>query len=163
MKVERCPTLNWKKVDIEEWLEEKDQQYDRMRNKVRLMEIVKRIKPLYNKYVVDEYAKTKNMTILWTPPYHFELNPMEPAWSSVKRYVKANNTTFELPDVKQLLIDGVRQCSAEMWKNFVEHTVEEENGLWSVDLTVDKVMDIDLMITSYTSNSDDDLGCMKLR
>lgn len=127
------------------------------------MKMVKLIKLLYNKYVVDEYTKTKNMTVLRTPPCHCELNQIEQPWSSVKRYVKANNTTFKLPDVKQLLIDGVRQYSVEMLKNIVEHTVKEGNRFWSVDLTMDNVMDGDalpgvLTITDDTSDSDDDLG-----
>lgn len=167
VKMERCPTSEWRKADIEKWLEEKGREFVRPINKLLLMDMVREMKPNYPNYVVDEFVKSKNMTVLRTPPYHCELNPIELAWSSVKRYVKTNNSTFKLPDVKKLLIDGVNQCTPEMWKNLVQHTIKEENRFWSVDLTVEDVMDDDnpqpcvLTITGDTSDSDDsdDLGC----
>ncbi|KAL4103942.1 hypothetical protein QTP88_019259 [Uroleucon formosanum] len=162
---EKCPTLGWKKEKIENWLEEKGEQRERLINKIRLMDIVKRIKPQFNTYVVNEYVKTKNMTVLRTPPYHCEFNPIELAWFSVKSYVKTNNTTFKLPDVIKLLIEGVNHCTPEMWKNFVQHVIEVEDRFWKVDLTVDDVMDDEthhvMTITSDTSDSDD-LGCETL-
>ncbi|CAI6375500.1 unnamed protein product [Macrosiphum euphorbiae] len=165
VKTEKCPTLGWRKNEIENWLEEKGEQFERPINKVRLMDIVKRIKPRYNTYVVDEYVKKNNMTVLRTPPYHCEVNPIELAWSSVKRYVKSNNTTFKLPDVRQLLTEGVNSCTPEMWKNFVQHVIKVEDRFWKVDLTTDDVMDNDnlhvMTITGDTSDSDD-LGCESL-
>ncbi|CAI6358893.1 unnamed protein product [Macrosiphum euphorbiae] len=105
------------------------------------------------------------MTVLRTPPYHCEVNPIELAWSSVKRYVKSNNTTFKLPDVRQLLTEGVNSCTPEMWKNFVQHVIKVEDRFWKVDLTTDDVMDNDnlhvMTITGDTSDSDD-LGCESL-
>lgn len=56
IKSEKCPTLGWKKEEIENWLEEKGEQFERPMNKLRLMDIVKRIKPQFNTYVVDEYV-----------------------------------------------------------------------------------------------------------
>ncbi|KAL4112080.1 hypothetical protein QTP88_015928 [Uroleucon formosanum] len=165
-KSEKCPTLGWKKGEIENWLEEKGEQFERPMNKIRLMDIVNRIKPQFNTYVVDEYVKTKNKTVLRTPPYHCEFNPIELAWSSVKRYVKTNNTTFKLPDVRKLLIEGVNHCTPEMWKNFVQHVIKVEDRFWKVDLTIDDVMDNDnlhvMTITGDTSDSDD-LGCETLK
>ncbi|CAI6364661.1 unnamed protein product [Macrosiphum euphorbiae] len=61
----------------------KGEVYEKPLNKVGLMNIVNRIKPQFNKYVIDEYVKSKNMVVLRLPPYHCELNPIELAWSSV--------------------------------------------------------------------------------
>ncbi|CAI6370692.1 unnamed protein product [Macrosiphum euphorbiae] len=58
VKSELCPTLAWKKCDIEKWLEEKGETFERPIIKPRLMEIVNRIKPQYNSYVIDEYVKS---------------------------------------------------------------------------------------------------------
>jgi len=68
----------------------------------QLLEIVKRIKPLYDKYVIDELAKQHNKKILRLPLYRCELNSIELAWSSVKNHVKMNNTVYKLRDVKIL-------------------------------------------------------------
>jgi len=77
VRTEKCPRFCWKKADIEEWLEIKGENFDRPITKLRLMEIVNRIKPKFNSYVVDEYVRLKKMTVLRTPPYHCELNPIE--------------------------------------------------------------------------------------
>lgn len=42
-----------------------------------LLEVVRRIKPIYNKYVIDEMVLQQNKTVLRLPPYHCELNPIE--------------------------------------------------------------------------------------
>jgi len=157
---ERCPTMSWKKTDIESWLEHKGETYEKPLNKVGLMNIVNRIKPQFNTYVIDEYVKTKNMVVLRLPPYHCELNPIEQAWSSVKRYIKMNNSTFKLPDVKKLVIEGVNECGPEKWKNFVSHVINQENIFWDIDFIVDEVMenlgDYAMTITGDTSYSDSD-------
>lgn len=62
-------------MDIEKWLENKGETFENPIIKIRLMEMVKRIKPLYNKYVIDEYMKSKDMIILHLAPYHCELKP----------------------------------------------------------------------------------------
>ncbi|XP_050065515.1 uncharacterized protein LOC126554479 [Aphis gossypii] len=103
-----------------------------------LIPIVNRLKPMHNKYVIDEMVKTHNKDVLRLPPYHCELNPIELAWSSVKNYVRKNNTTFKLQDVKRLLIEGVQRVDSEMWKNFIKHVVDDEDKLWNMDFIVDE-------------------------
>lgn len=81
-----------------------------------------------------------NRTVLRLPPYHCELNPIELAWSSVKNYVKMNNTSYKLPDVKKLLIEGINRVNDTMWKNFISHTRKEENKFWKLDFIGDEVL-----------------------
>ena len=40
------------------------------------------------KYAVDETTKAAGHEVVHLPPYHCELNPIELAWSQVKRYIK---------------------------------------------------------------------------
>ncbi|KAL4148802.1 hypothetical protein QTP88_002955 [Uroleucon formosanum] len=115
VKLEKFPALNWKKANIIEWLESKGEVVDKSMIIPELMRVVRRIKPMYNKYVIDEMVVLQhNKTVLRLPPYHCELNPIELAWSVVKRHVKSNNKTFKLPDVKNLLTEGVAKVDAEM-------------------------------------------------
>jgi len=58
-----------------------------------LFEQVQQIKPMYNKYVIDEMVKANNKIVLRLSPYHCELNRIELAWAAVKKYVKENNRT----------------------------------------------------------------------
>ncbi|KAL4126790.1 hypothetical protein QTP88_010999 [Uroleucon formosanum] len=163
VKTESSPTVNWKKADIEMWLEEKGEIFEKPMIKVRLMEMVKRLKPMYNKYVIDEYVNEHNKIILRLPPYHCELNPIELAWSVVKKHVRMNNTTFKLDDVQKLLHDGINQCTPGMWKNFIQHTKKEEEKFWIIDFVVEEVLEnmgsTVMTITGKTSSefsTDDD-------
>ncbi|XP_050064347.1 uncharacterized protein LOC126553236 [Aphis gossypii] len=154
VKLEKCPTSNWRKADMIQWLQGKGEVVDQTMIIPELLEVVRRIKPIYNKYVIDEMVLQQNKTVLRLPPYHCELNPIELVWSVVKRHVKANNKTFKLPDVKNLLVEGIAKVDAEMWKNFVKHTIEEENKFWTLDDTVDELTAEQNRLVMTIGNSD---------
>jgi len=88
VKKEKIPNTNSRKADIIKWLEEKGQVIDRPMVIPELLDIVKQIKPQFDKYVIDDLVETHNRRILRLPPYHCELNPIEQAWASVKDHVK---------------------------------------------------------------------------
>ncbi|KAL4126724.1 hypothetical protein QTP88_010933 [Uroleucon formosanum] len=103
MKKDPCPVISWKKADIINWLENKGEVVDHTQLKSQLLERAQVLKPQYEQYVIDELAKANNKTVVRLPPYHCELNPIELAWSSVKNYVRMNNTTYKLQDVRKLV------------------------------------------------------------
>lgn len=155
VKLDKCPTTNWRKADIVQWLEGKGEVIDQSMIIVELLEIVKRLKPLYSKYVIDEMVLQHNKVVLRLPPYHCELNPIELAWSVVKGHVKSHNKTFKLPDVKNLLIDGINKIDASMWKNFVSHTKKEEEKFWEVDFVVDELLAETQRVVMTIGDTDD--------
>lgn len=164
VKIDRAPTSNTRKADIIKWLEDKGEVINHSMVIPQLLHIVKRLKPIHNKYVIDELVKSKNHTVLRLPPYHCEqceLNPIELAWSSVQNQVRMNNTTYKLPDVKNLLIEGIKRVDAEMWKNFISHTKKEETKFYEVDNIIDEVLsaeisdDLTMTITGDTSSETD--------
>jgi len=140
VKTDKIPCTSTKKADIIKWLEEKGQVIDKPMVIPRLIEMVKKIRPMYEKYVIDEMAKEHNRTILRLPPYHCELNPIELAWSSVKHHVKINNTSYKLGDVKNLLLEGIERVNANMWKNFISHTEKIEKKFYDMDFIVDEML-----------------------
>ncbi|VVC27951.1 Ribonuclease H-like domain,Winged helix-turn-helix DNA-binding domain [Cinara cedri] len=150
VKVEKIPTSTTPKNDIIKWVEGKGEVLDQPMVIPELLEIVKRIKPLYDKYIIDELAKEYGRTILRLPPYHCELNPIEQAWSSVKNYVEQNNTTYKLADVKVLLEEGINLVNSEMWTNFIKLTKKEERKCWKVDFIIDDVLE---MLTAETTQT----------
>lgn len=160
VRLEKCPTTNWKKADIVEWLHIKGEVVNSTMVIAELLDEVDRIIPKYNKYVIDEMVKANNKIVLRLPPYHCELNPIEHAWATVKKYVRDNNKTFKLPDVKKLLIEGVDRVSPDMWKNFISHVVKEEEKAWKLDPMIDDSMTAENQpcVLTIGDNSDDEDG-----
>ncbi|KAE9522154.1 hypothetical protein AGLY_017414 [Aphis glycines] len=138
---------------------------NRSNNGQQLLERVKILKPQFNEYVIDELAKSADKTVLRLPPYHCELNPIELAWASVKNYVKMNNSTFKMNDVKKLLEEGVERVTPDMWKNYVDHIIKVEEKFWQVDYISNELLDAEvtshvLTITGDTSDSFSDSDSM---
>lgn len=157
VKIEKIPNASWKKMEIIEWLESKDIAADMTMLKAELLLSVALIKDKFNKYVIDEKTKEYNKTVLRLPPYHCELNPIEMVWSMVKGYVKSNNNTFKINDVKILLEQGIQRVTAEHWNNFVKHVIEEEKKFWKIDEIADRMIDeIPPLIINVSGKSDSD-------
>lgn len=154
VKMDKIPITSWKKRDIIKWLRKKNIEFDDTFLKLELLQLVNQHKSAYDKYVVDETAKADNKTVLRLPPYHFELNPIEFAWSQVKWYVKSNNTTFKLNDVKQLLKDGIARVTPESWQNYENHTIKEEAKFWELDNIVDDIFENVDYTCTFTGTDD---------
>ncbi|XP_026815523.1 uncharacterized protein LOC113555299 [Rhopalosiphum maidis] len=160
VKKDPIPTKSWTKNKIIQWLQDKNVEIDKTWLKIELLDKVQQFQPV-NKYVIDEEAKKYNKIVLRLPPYHCELNPIELAWSVVKNHVRQNNSTYKLSDVRQLLIDGVKKVSPEMWANFVKHTIAEENKMWDIDCISEEMLEENpstthvLTITGETTSDSD--------
>lgn len=105
-------------------------------------------------------AKDAGHTVLRLPPYHCELNPIELAWAMKKTYVKQNNTTFKIDDVRVLLNTAIERISSENRQNFIQHVKTEEDKLTEVDKNMDEIIDslepCILTINGDISDSSDD-------
>jgi len=144
VKKDPVPTNSWKKNDIIQWLESNGVVIDKPMVKFQLIAKVNAIKPRHEKFVIDEKALKTNRFVLRLPPYHCELNPIELAWSVVKNHVKQNNTSYKLMfDVQQLLYEGVQKVTADMWANFVSHTIKEEDKLYGIDFISEYMLDVE--------------------
>jgi len=126
--------------------------------KLQLLQKEREIKSKYSSYIIDNLAKDAGHTVLRLPPYHCEFNPIELAWAMVKGYVKQNNTTYKVEDVRQLLSTAIERVTPENWKNFIKHVIHEENKIWQVDDIMDEIIDglepCVLKITGDTSSNE---------
>lgn len=103
-------------------------------------------------YVVDEMAKAQGKTVLRLPPYHCELNPIELIWAQVKNWVARKNTTFKLPDVKNLFVEAIGIVTTDNWVNAIAHVKTIEQKMWEMDEVVDVQVE-PLIITASPSCS----------
>lgn len=141
---EKYPNTSWKKADILEWLISKNVVSDRPLTSLLKPELLaksRELRPQHKSYVIDNLAKDNGHTVLRLPPYHCEFNPIELAWAMVKGYVKQNNTTYKIDDVRQLLNTAIERVTSQNWKNFIKHVIEEEDRIWAADEIMDEMID----------------------
>lgn len=156
VKKEPIPTMDWTKENIIKWLVSKNCSIDdKLSLKCQLMKLVDQVSPLYDKYLIDEEALKTNKVVLHLPPYHNELNPFELAWPVVKCHLEKNNTTYKLTDVQKLLSDGVQLITPDLWANFVNQTIKEEDKLYKIDWIIDEMLDADDAVMFDTSDFSD--------
>ena len=79
------------------------------------------------KKIADKFEKNEvSIKILFLPVSRTELNPNEMVWSSVKRAVAARNINFQLNDVEELTKEHIDRVTAEQFRKFCIHVIEEE-------------------------------------
>lgn len=158
VELEKYPNSTWKKTHILEWLISKNVVFNRPMLKPELLAKVRELRPQHKSYVIDNIAKDNGHTVLRLPPYHCEFNPIELVWAMVKGYVKQNNTTYKIEDVRQTLNTAIERVTPQNWKNFIKHVIEEEDRIWNVDDIMDDMIDAlepcIMTITRETTSND---------
>lgn len=75
--LEKCPTTNYKKSEIVEWLDKKHVQYPPNLTKVELLKIANKHKPPEKIFELDQIALEHGHEVVRLPPYHCQYNPIE--------------------------------------------------------------------------------------
>ncbi|XP_063382868.1 uncharacterized protein LOC134669294 [Cydia fagiglandana] len=140
-KLEKTPILKTKKAEIQEWLRSKNIAFGPKEYKEQLLKRVRKVKKKYEKYVVDEKAKERGITVIRLPPYHCELNPIELIWAQVKGEIAAKNKTFKLKELRDLLPEALGNVTAANWKSCEDHTIKEEETMRGLDNHIDNLTD----------------------
>lgn len=78
-----------------------------MTKKPELYDIIKRHKPPFKTYVIDNKASKLGFKTVRLPPYHCHYNAIETFSSDIKSYDKERITAFELKDIENILMDTV--------------------------------------------------------
>lgn len=115
----RAPSMNSHKRDIMNWLDDKGVSYNPFMLKKDLYAKVLEIKEANKKYKIDEIVENAGHVVLRLPPYHTELNPIEPIWtiakdSIIKQYLKNKDD-----DIVQLVNEEFSKITAEDWKKSI--------------------------------------------
>ncbi|KAH7973990.1 hypothetical protein HPB49_008273 [Dermacentor silvarum] len=69
------------------------------------------------------------------------LNPIELIWSDTKRSVAFTIQVYKLKELKKLIADALSQASAQKWKNYVKHVIDEEDKMKEMDHILDEFID----------------------
>jgi len=113
--------------------------------KSALIELSKKY-PLQERYVVDDLVKKsgKDIRILFLPPAHCELNPIELVWAFVKGKIATLNTTGGPKNVLNVTLECLKLVTKELWTSCIKDAIKFEEKFWQRDRLIDKNMDEEL-------------------
>ena len=149
-RLEPVPTMSSRKQIMQDWLTARGIEFPETALKRELYTLIK-MSNFTPKHAVDEMTKAAGHEVVHLPLYHCELNPIELAWSQVKRYIKENNQLFTLKAVKELTYRA-------NWKKLVEHVERAfEDKYWHDDGLQEECIDefIDEFIISVGGSDDE--------
>lgn len=116
---------------LQEWLEHNDIPWREDMLKAELYELCSKLAPK-PEFSIDRIAAEKGHTLLRTPPYHPELQPIETCWGVVKGYVATHND-FTMAKVTRLLEEGFDKVTARTVKGIVKKVRQKEDDFWKED------------------------------
>jgi transposase len=83
-------------------------------------------------FQLDRIALEKGHTILRTPPYHPELQPIETCWAVVKGYVAMRNDCT-MASVWGLLEEGFQKVTSHTVAGIIKKVRKQEDSFWEED------------------------------
>ncbi len=116
---------------LREWLSNNEIPWTKDMLKTELFELCSRLstKP---EFLIDTIARKHGHSILRTPPYHPELQPIETCWAIVKNHVaQHNNCTMK--KVRVLLADGFSKVTVKTCQKLIKKVNMQEDTFWIED------------------------------
>ncbi|KAE9522593.1 hypothetical protein AGLY_017015 [Aphis glycines] len=100
--IENHPKSNWKKSDVQIWMNEKNIEHHPLETLPELHQKVKTLIPRQKKYLLNQIALAKGHEVIHLPTYHCQYNAIELIWAQVKGQVARKNNTFKMADIERL-------------------------------------------------------------
>lgn len=116
---------------LREWLSNNQIPWTKDMLKSELFELCSRFatKP---EFLIDTIARKYGHSILRTPPYHPELQPIETCWAIVKNHVaKHNDCTMK--KVRILIAEGFAKVTAKTCQKVIKKVNKQEDTFWVED------------------------------
>ncbi len=83
-------------------------------------------------FLIDNIARKHGHSIMRTPPYHPELQPIETCWAIVKNHVAQYND-FTMKKVWILLEEGFAKVTAKTCQELIKKMNKQEDAFWIED------------------------------
>lgn len=113
--------------------------------KSELLELCIRLAPT-PEYKLDKLAAEHGISILRTPPYHPELQPIETCWAVVKNHM-ADNCDFTMAGLRKRLPEAFSKVISDTCKEIIAKVFDQEEKYWSEDEKLDEI---------YSQNAEED-------
>jgi len=154
------PTPRSRKHELQDWLRQNrpdlDLHDDPTRLKPELYQKCKKEAPP-PEFKLDQIAKSHGHTILRTPQYHPELQPIETCWGIVKSHCR-NHCDFSMEALNKELKVGFSKVKAKTCQGLIRKAREQEDLFWKQDSEVDAQKTSEEIKTAdnYINSEDDD-------
>ncbi len=125
------PVLATRKEALCDWLEKNNIPWTPDMLKPELYELCKRLAPA-PEYKLDQIAKAAGHSILRTPQYHPELQPIETCWGVVKNYM-ADHCDFTMKNFREQLPSAFSKVTPKTCKSLVAKVMKQEKKYWNED------------------------------
>jgi hypothetical protein len=136
------PKSNSTKEDLRKWLDDKRIPWGQDLLKSELYALCKSNEPK-PEYKIDKIAEAAGHSILRTPQYHPELQPIETCWGIVKNYM-AKHCDFTLQKLRNNLPLAFSQVTSETCRKLITMIVTEEDKYWDEDGKIDENQGVDI-------------------
>ncbi|CAF3019470.1 unnamed protein product [Rotaria sp. Silwood2] len=97
-----------------------------------------------------------NVEIIRLPVKHCCLNPIELCWTSLKDYVRKNNTLFRMTDVRDLAAEFIAGYDGDASAKAIAHTRKIENQFRDADRFIEEHLESDSM--DYASDDESNVS-----
>lgn len=151
--IDKAPNSNSNKSQMQEWLRNKNIDFNPKSLKPELYEIIKRHKNEYIQYSLDSIMESHGHKVLRLPPYHPDFNPIENIWAQVKGHVSKFNVSMNLTEVKRLLLEKFSSITPEDWRKVVDHAIKCEDEFLTTEEALDRRLDEFIINTNDSSSS----------
>lgn len=132
-----APIRQSSKARIFDWLAQNNVPCNPDCLKSELIEILAKIAPEPT-YVIDEIARESGHTVIRTPPYHPELQPIELCWGVLKNEV-ARNCNFTMDNLEIQLENAFKKVTQETCSKIMKKIRDVENKFWDEDNQLDAI------------------------
>ncbi len=131
-----APIASSKKSVIKSWLENNNIPCNPNCLKAELIEILAKVAPAPT-YAIDEIAKEYGHEIVFTPPYHPELQPIELCWGILKNEV-ARHCDFTMNNLLEQLKLSFDKITPEICRKIIKKIRKIEDDFWSEDTELEQ-------------------------
>lgn len=131
------PNKSSKKEQLRYWLTRNGYPWREDMLKSELLELCTRLAPT-PEYKLDLLAAEHGISILRTPPYHPELQPIETCWAVLKNHI-AQNCDFTLVGLHKRLPEAFSKVTSITCKELIAKVFDQEERYWVEDEKLDEI------------------------
>lgn len=135
------PKSNARKEALRKWLDDKGIPWGEDLLRSELYALCKLFEPKPD-YKIDKIAEAAGHSILRTPQYHPELQPIEMCWGVMKNYM-AKHCDYTLQNFRNNLPSAFSQVTPKTCEKLIAKTVAEEDKYWFEDREIDLKQEVD--------------------